>query len=250
MCDRCGCSKPHTHAGESVAHDHDQAPEDDAHRTVDVRASVLSYNDRLAEQNRGIFMAHKLVAVNLLSAPGSGKTAILESTAAALANRLRLAVIVGDLATDNDARRIRDKGVASVQITTGTACHLDAHMVRHALAQLDLQDLKLLFIENVGNLVCPAAFDLGEQARVVVMAVTEGEDKPLKYPVIFNRADVVLINKIDLAEAAGFDRAAALANIRRVVPQARVLEVSARTGAGMNGWYEYLLSLCSRTNGG
>ena len=189
MCESCGCeSDAHDHpphAGTGHAHDHAPAAE---RRSVTVGQSVLARNDRIAEQNRGIFKAHRLAVINLLSAPGSGKTSILERTAAELGKRLRMAVIVGDLQTDNDAQRIRRTGIPAVQISTGTACHLDAHMVQHALDDLEMHALDLLFIENVGNLVCPATFDLGEGARTVVTAVTEGEDKPLKYPLVFRDA--------------------------------------------------------------
>ena len=156
----------------------------------------------------------------MLSSPGSGKTALLQRTLADLGGRLRAGVIVGDLATDNDARRIRSAGVPAVQITTGSVCHLEAEMVARAAGSLDLDDLDLLIIENVGNLVCPASYDLGETVRVVLLSVTEGEDKPLKYPAAFQTAQVVVVSKMDLAEAAGFDREAALANIRRVAPHA------------------------------
>jgi hydrogenase nickel incorporation protein HypB len=194
----------------------------------------------LAQDNRARFEAAGLFAVNLLSSPGAGKTALLERTLADLASRLRAAVIVGDLATDNDARRLRRAGAPAVQITTGTVCHLDASMVARACADLDLDALDLLFIENVGNLVCPAGYDLGEGARVVLFSVTEGEDKPLKYPTMFKSADVVLVTKTDLIGPAGFDRETALGNVGRIAPQARIIELSARTGAGLDGWYDYL----------
>ena len=158
-----------------------------------------------------------------------------------LRGRLRGAVIVGDLATDNDARRLRRSGAPAVQITTGTVCHLDAAMIDRGCGELDLGSLDLLFIENVGNLVCPAGYDLGESARVVLFAVTEGEDKPLKYPTIFKSANVVLVSKSDLAEAAEFDRPAALDHLRRIAPEAAVLELSARSGANLAAWYEFLL---------
>jgi hydrogenase nickel incorporation protein HypB len=249
MCESCGCGvKPHDHDHSGTGHGHDHTDTAER-RSVDVAQSVLAHNDRLAEQNRGMFKAHRLAVINLLSAPGSGKTALLERTAADLGKRVRMGVIVGDLQTDNDARRIARHGIRAVQISTGTACHLDAHMVQHALEDLDLQVLDLLFIENVGNLVCPATFDLGERARAVVMSVTEGEDKPLKYPVIFLDAAVVLVNKMDLAAATGFDRDTALANIRHAAPKARVLEVSAKTGEGMPAWYAYLESLLTPRNG-
>jgi len=241
MCDHCGCSDTtakHVHDHDH-AHDHGHSHDRDHTRTLEVEQSVLSLNDRLAERNRGFFKAQKLLVINLLSSPGSGKTMLIERT---LTDRsdLGIGVIVGDLQTENDANRIRSKGAPAVQITTGTACHLDAHMVEHAREQLDLSKIRLLFIENVGNLVCPAAFDLGENARVVLLSVTEGEDKPLKYPGIFHNADLVIVNKSDLADAVEFDRKTALENIGRVAPRARIIEVSAKTGAGMDQWYAYL----------
>jgi hydrogenase nickel incorporation protein HypB len=235
MCDHCGCGQPEHDHDHSHGHSHEHEP-----KTIDVQQSILSQNDRYAEQNRGFFRAKKLFVANLLSSPGSGKTALIERTLADRGSQFRIGVVVGDLQTENDANRIRAKGAPAVQITTGTACHLDAHMVQHAVEKLDLGAIRLLFIENVGNLVCPAMFDLGEDARVVLLSVTEGEDKPLKYPVIFHRADLVLITKIDLADAVGFNQKVALENIRRVSPRSKILEVSSKTGAGMESWYAYL----------
>jgi hydrogenase nickel incorporation protein HypB len=259
VCKDCGCEVVegysidgvHVHADGTV---HSQAavghPEEHPHphphgsgeerRTLPVGEAILSKNDRLAERNRGYFLAKGLLVLNVLSSPGAGKTAFIQRTAADLGSRLRAGVIVGDLETDNDARRLRQSGLPAVQITTGSVCHLDAEMVAKALERLSLEGLDVLIIENVGNLVCPAAYDLGEDLRVVLFSVTEGEDKPLKYPVMFRTAHVVIVNKIDIAEAAGFDRATALANIRRVAPQATLFEVSARTGQGMDGWYAFL----------
>jgi hydrogenase nickel incorporation protein HypB len=234
-----GHESAHEHAHEH-AHGHTHAAAATAARTVSVEQSLLSHNDRLAERNRGRFEALGVTVVNIMSSPGSGKTALLEHTAAAMAADCRMGVLVGDLATANDARRIGAAGVEAVQITTGTACHLDAHMVHHALEAVDLAALDVLLIENVGNLVCPASFDLGERWRVVLMAVTEGEDKPLKYPVIFQQADVVILNKIDLAEAVGFDREIALANLAAAAPRATVLPLSARTGEGCAAWRTWL----------
>ncbi|MFM8604356.1 MAG: hydrogenase nickel incorporation protein HypB [Cyanobium sp.] len=201
------------------------------------------------------FQAAGVTVVNLLSSPGSGKTALLEALARQPdpghlepAGARRLAVLVGDLATDLDARRLRAAGLAAVAITTGQACHLEAPMVAEGLHRLhhqgvELADLDLLVIENVGNLVCPAAYDLGEDLRVVLLGVGEGEDKPLKYPLMFRSADLVVISKIDLAGAVGFDRAAAHAAIARVAPRATVLEVSARMGEGIGRLWELLYSL-------
>jgi hydrogenase nickel incorporation protein HypB len=205
-----------------------------------VRQGILLKNDAQAHLNRALFESRGLLAINILSAPGSGKTTLLQRTLAEFNGRLPAAVVVGDLATDNDACRLRMPGVEVIQVTTGSTCHLEANMVARALQQLHLDGRKFLFIENVGNLVCPASFDLGEELRVVLLSVTEGEDKPLKYPTIFKTADAVLVTKTDMAEAAGFDRDLALANIRDVAPQAVVFEVSARTGAGLAGWYAYL----------
>jgi len=204
---------------------------------VDVRKPALELNQRLADQNRGWFRAKGLKTFNLLSAPGSGKTALLERTLRALP---RAAAIVGDLQTENDADRLRAAGAQAIQIVTGATCHLDAHMVAHALERLDATGLDVLFIENVGNLVCPASYDLGEDKRVVLLSVTEGEDKPLKYPVIFRRADLVVVSKIDLAEAVGFDRAQAWAAIQQTAPRAEILETSAKTGAGFDAWLAWL----------
>ena len=183
-----------------------------------------------------------MLVLNVLSSPGSGKTTFIQKTATGLASRLRSAVIVGDLETDNDAARLRSAGATAVQITTGTLCHLEAGMVAKAAGTLDLKALDLLIIENVGNLVCPASFDLGEDLRVVLLSVTEGEDKPLKYPPMFHSAAVVIINKMDLAAAVEFKRDLAVANIRRVSPRAQILEVSAKTGAGMEQWFEFLVA--------
>jgi hydrogenase nickel incorporation protein HypB len=181
------------------------------------------------------------LALNVVSSPGSGKTTLIKETAGMLAGRLRAGVIVGDLATDNDAAQLRAAGVTVVQITTGTLCHLDAEMVSKAAAQLDLDRLEVLIIENVGNLVCPADFDLGEDLRVVLLSVTEGEDKPLKYPPLFHSASVAVVTKGDLAAAAGFQREQALANLHRISHHARIFELSAKTGEGMARWVEFLV---------
>jgi hydrogenase nickel incorporation protein HypB len=200
----------------------------------------LEKNDRLAERNRGFFEAKRLLVLNVLSSPGSGKTTLIQKTAEMLKDRLRLGVIVGDLATENDAERLRSVGIPVVQITTGSVCHLEAEMVARAMAKLDLDALDVLIIENVGNLVCPASYDLGEHLRAVLMSVTEGEDKPLKYPTIFHSAQVALVTKSDLSEATGFDRESALANLHRVSHHAQVLELSSRSGVGMTEWCELL----------
>ena len=210
-------------------------------RQLQLQTSLLARNDAGAAALRRRFDAAGVRVVNLLSSPGSGKTALLEALARRLESRgprPRLAVIVGDLATDHDAQRLRAAGLPAVAITTGQACHLETAMVERGLQQLAdqgiaVEQLELLLIENVGNLVCPAAYDLGESLRVVLVSTTEGEDKPLKYAPIFHNADLVVISKIDLAGAVGFDRQAAHAAIARVAPRAAVLETSARTGAGV-----------------
>jgi hydrogenase nickel incorporation protein HypB len=209
-------------------------------RTIVINQGVLSKNDQLAQLNRSLFKSKHLLVLNVVSSPGSGKTAFIERTLTDVKGRLRGGVVVGDLATDNDARRIARSGAPAIQITTGDTCHLDAEMVAEATAKLDLDALNLLIIENVGNLVCPSSYDLGEDLRVVLLSVTEGEDKPLKYPTMFKTADVVVVNKMDIAEIVGFDRDTALSNIHRMVPQATIFEVSARTGLGMETWYQYL----------
>ncbi|MCS6770816.1 MAG: hydrogenase nickel incorporation protein HypB [Kiritimatiellae bacterium] len=247
MCDHCGCSQAVSHghhhgeAGETAGHGHAHEHHHEAEtRTIELHRSLMALNERLAEQNRGYFKARHTLALNIVSSPGAGKTSLIEATVRALSGEFRMAVIVGDLATDRDAQRIRAAGAPAVQVTTGTVCHLDAHMVQHALENLGDAPVDVLFIENVGNLVCPASFDLGERLRVVVLSVTEGEDKPLKYPSIFQSADAVVLSKIDLALAAGFDREFALANIRTAAPAARIFELSAKTGEGLEPWFNFL----------
>lgn len=208
---------------------------------MSIGKSLLEKNDRLAERNRGYFKAKKLLVLNVVSSPGSGKTSFIRETALKLAGRLRLGVIVGDLATENDAARLRTANIPVVPITTGTVCHLDSDMISQAVAQLNLDQLDVLVIENVGNLVCPADYDLGENLRVVLLSVTEGEDKPLKYPPMFHSADVVVVTKSDIAAAAGFERDAALANLKRISHHARIFELSSRTGEGMAAWLDFLV---------
>ncbi len=244
MCGNCGCSevnevKFHTHEHHDHEHPHNQ-DHDHHHQKIEIGQSILAKNDRLAERNRGFFLAHNLLVVNVLSSPGSGKTTFLQRTITDRQNELKCGVIVGDLETDNDAQRLRINDTQAIQITTGTVCHLEAEMVLKAAQKLNLKDINLLIIENVGNLVCPAAYDLGENFRVVLLSVTEGEDKPLKYPTMFKSADVVIVNKMDIAEAVEFDRDKALLNIKKVAPQATIFEVSARKGLGMENWYNYL----------
>ena len=205
-----------------------------ATRIVEVRSRLLRENDVLARELRERFERAGLAVVSFVSSPGSGKTTLLQALMTQLAPRWRIAALVGDLATENDAARLRRACPRVRQIVTGTVCHLDAKMVAAALKEWALEELDLLLIENVGNLVCPSSYDLGEGLRVILLSTTEGEDKPLKYPTIFNTADVALLTKIDLTDAVEFDRAAAHGNIQSVRPGMRVLEVSAKLGIGMD----------------
>ena len=224
MCDTCGCGDP-----ELVA--------------VDVHERILAGNDRTAAHNREHFRERGVVAVNLMGSPGAGKTAVLEATARVLAVQ-RLGALAGDLATDHDAERLRSAGIVARSITTGSACHLDAGMVHRALHDFPWQALDYLFIENVGNLVCPAVYDLGQAVNVVALSVTEGEDKPLKYPVMFLKADLVLITKIDLLPHLPDIRVEAIAAaLARVMPCPKFLPISARTGEGLSEWLTWLARL-------
>lgn len=236
MCKECGCGGEHSHEGHSHG--------------MDVHVPVLDANDRLAERNRGFFEAKKLLVINVFSSPGSGKTTLLHKTAEMLRGHVRMGVIVGDLATDNDAERLSRADIPVVQITTGTMCHLDAHMIAEAMRRLPLDDLDVLVIENVGNLVCPASYDLGESMRVVLLSVTEGEDKPLKYPPMFHSADAALVTKSDLADAVDFDRDAALAALNKVAHHAHVIELSAKSGEGMDRWCEEIVERVHRVREG
>ena len=236
MCKECGCGGEHTH--ESHGHG------------MDVHVPVLDANDRLAERNRGFFAAKNLLVINVFSSPGSGKTSLLQKTAEMLRGRVRMGVIVGDLATDNDAERLSRADIPVVQITTGTMCHLDARMIAEAMKKMPLDDLDVLIIENVGNLVCPASYDLGEGVRVVLLSVTEGEDKPLKYPPMFHSADVALVTKSDLADAVDFNRDAALSALNKVAHHAHVIEVSSKTGEGMEAWCEEIVERARRAREG
>ena len=209
-------------------------------RLLEVRKNVLKQNDVVAHALREEFRARDMFVVSLVSSPGTGKTAFLESTLRLLRPQFRVAALVGDLATDNDAARLARSQAPVKQITTGTLCHLEAAMVQNALEGWDTGDLDFLFIENVGNLVCPSSYDLGEDLRLVLLSVTEGEDKPLKYPTIFNSADVAVITKMDLATAVEFDESAAIANIQAVRPGMQILKVSAKTGAGMDQYLQFL----------
>jgi hydrogenase nickel incorporation protein HypB len=209
-------------------------------RIIQVERDILSKNDRYAAENRAYFAARGIFALNFVSSPGSGKTSLLVRTINDLKDRLKISVIEGDQQTSNDAARIRETGVAAIQINTGKGCHLDAHMVGHAAEDLAPEKDSVLFIENVGNLVCPAAFDLGEAHKVVLLSVTEGEDKPLKYPDMFAAADLMILNKSDLLPHLDFDVGLCIANALRVNPKLRTLVVSARTGEGLQTFYAWL----------
>jgi hydrogenase nickel incorporation protein HypB len=209
-------------------------------RLLEVRKNVLKQNDILARALRDRFRAQHTCVISLVSSPGAGKTALLERTLTLLKGQYRVAALVGDLATENDALRLARSGVSVKQITTGAICHLEAAMVERALEGWGVDELDLLFIENVGNMVCPASYDLGEDLRLVMLSVTEGEDKPLKYPTIFNSADVAIITKCDLAAAVEFDEGAALANIQAVRPGMPVFLLSAKSGEGMDNYLRFL----------
>jgi hydrogenase nickel incorporation protein HypB len=207
---------------------------------VSVEKKVLSENDRIAAELRERYRQHCVLTVNLISSPGSGKTALLERTLESFPAATRVAVLTGDIQTDNDARRLARFGYPVKQITTGGACHLDARMIEKSLEDWDLANLDLLIIENVGNLVCPTSYDLGEAAKIVLLSVTEGEDKPLKYPGIFHRAELMVLTKIDLLPYVPFDAVAACENARKVHPDMEILEVSSTTGAGLDNWLHWL----------
>ncbi len=224
--------------GQGAAHAH--APGLSQARMVQIEQDILGKNDQYAQLNRQWFAKHGILALNLVSSPGSGKTTLLTESLVRLQGQMPLAVIEGDQQTSNDAERIRATGVPALQINTGKGCHLDANMVGHALERMPIAEHSVVFIENVGNLVCPAAFDLGEAHKVVILSVTEGEDKPLKYPDMFHAADVMILNKIDLLPYLRFDVAQCEAYARRVNPNIEILHVSATSGEGMETWLDWL----------
>ncbi len=252
MCTVCGCGTDHIHDhkhshgdGENEVHfgkgdAGTSVPGMSQSRLIRLEADILTKNNSYAERNRTLLSDKGVLALNLVSSPGSGKTSLLVESLKRLSGGTPAAVIEGDQQTSNDADRIRETGAPAVQINTGKGCHLDAHMVGHALEKLPLEEGGILFIENVGNLVCPAAFDLGEAFKVVILSVTEGEDKPLKYPDIFAGADLMILNKTDLLPHVDFCVGAAVRNARRVNRKIQVLQVSARTGEGIDGWLSWL----------
>ncbi|WP_457665128.1 hydrogenase nickel incorporation protein HypB [Thiolapillus sp.] len=265
MCTVCGCGEGETTIeGEEQDHHHDHAHhhhhgqqhegihdygQGPAHahapglsqaRMVQIEEDILGKNDQYAAANRRWFAEHRVLALNLVSSPGSGKTTLLVRSIEDLKHELDLSVIEGDQQTAHDADKIRETGINALQINTGKGCHLDAHMVGHALDSLKPDDGSVLFIENVGNLVCPAAFDLGEAHKVAILSVTEGEDKPIKYPDMFHAADLMLLNKTDLLPYVDFDVDKCIAYARRINPGIKVLQVSATTGEGMETWYQWV----------
>ncbi len=280
MCDTCGCGqgearilKPgeegsyththdgvtHTHShaedGHHHHHDHDHPHDDHGHnhdhdhhhdhdhgqsRKVEIEQDILGKNNLLAERNRGYFEARNILALNLVSSPGSGKTCLLERTIKEMGKELAFYIIEGDQQTMNDANRIAAAGAPVVQVNTGEGCHLDAEMVNRAVKKLEVEEKAVLLIENVGNLVCPALFDLGESSRVVIMSTTEGEDKPLKYPNMFRTSNLCIINKTDLLPYLDFDLARAMEYAAQINPDLRFIELSAKTGEGMDQWYGWL----------
>lgn len=270
MCDSCGCSsengavisKPgddsfHIHVDDGVSagrghrHDHDHDHHHHSHarehgRRIDVEQDVLLKNNLIAERNRGYFEARDIVALNFLSSPGSGKTTLLEKTIPLLRSVCPVSVIEGDQQTTNDARRIQALDVPVLQVNTGTGCHLDAQMINSAVRAMDIPSGSLLCIENVGNLVCPAMFDLGEALKVVVISVTEGDDKPLKYPTMFHESDVCILNKTDLLPYVPFDASACRENAMKVNHHLEWFELSAATGEGFDSWIAWLTSKLSR----
>lgn len=257
MCGVCGCSQQgehHHHHHHHDDHDHDyghghhhhETPAGHTHDLVRIEKDILARNDAYASENRERFIEAVVFALNLVSSPGSGKTTLLVKTVDMLKSMLPVAVIEGDQETSLDAERIRATGVPTVQINTGRGCHLDAHMVGHALDSLPLKRNSILFIENVGNLVCPAGFDLGEARKVTILSVTEGDDKPLKYPDAFAAASMMVLSKIDLLPHLDFDVGRCIEHARAINPDIGVLQVSARSGEGMVGWIDWLINAAER----
>jgi hydrogenase nickel incorporation protein HypB len=265
MCQDCGCEAGnakamhhvhgHTHDhphGHTHDHTHDGLPPHEHHhdhheerRVLDLSQAVLAENDRIAHGNATMFQQRGITALNLISSPGSGKTTLLEKTLDAFRGELPCAVLTGDQQTDHDARRLKDRGAPVAQIETHSSCHLDAKRIQPFLHETLLPETRLLFIENVGNLVCPAAFQLGETFKIALLSTTEGEDKPLKYPVLFSLAPVVILTKMDLAPYLDWQLHECVAAIRRVRPDAQIFPLSAKTGEGMDRWLDYLRHLCS-----
>lgn len=261
MCDTCGCESTgnkttytipgkehhhghdHHHGHHDHNHSHHHHDHDHHHhsKTIELGVDVLSKNNLLAERNRGYFEAKGIKAFNLMSSPGAGKTTLLEKTIKSLTDKAKIAVIEGDQQTMNDAERIKNAGAPVIQVNTGNGCHLDADMINKASKDLNLEDNSILFIENVGNLVCPSLFDLGEASRVVIISTTEGDDKPIKYPTMFEKADLCIINKTDLLPYVDFNLEQCKANALKVNHHLHFIELSAKTGDGMSEWVEWIL---------
>jgi hydrogenase nickel incorporation protein HypB len=236
-----GSDHHHSHYHESGSdHSHDHEHIGSEGKKVQVETDILLANNLMAERNRGIFEAKNITVINLMSSPGSGKTSLLEKTIYELKDKIRLSVIEGDQQTMNDAERIKVTGVPVVQVNTGSGCHLDAEMINRAVKRLAPEDASVILIENVGNLVCPSLFDLGESSRVIVMSVTEGEDKPLKYPNMFRSATLCIMNKTDLLPYLDYDISKAIEYGHQVNPHLQFIKLSAKSGEGMQEWYEWL----------
>lgn len=239
MCGLCGCTE------ENAAHHHEEANNLTTHHhnlreTIHVEQDLLAKNNQYASSNRHSFLERKITAINFMSSPGSGKTTLLTKTISDLKQQVDMAVIVGDQQTDYDAQQIQSSGAQAIQVNTGKVCHLDAHMVGHAVENLSLNERAILFIENIGNLVCPALFDLGEAYRIVILSVTEGDNKPLKYPDMFRKADLIIITKIDLLPYVDFDVNKCISYAKRINPSVNVLSLSASNGTGLTDWYHWL----------
>ena len=239
MCITCGCEMPetsdkdHIHENHTPSHSHE-------HKDVKLETAILAENSQFASENRKFFNNTKILVLNLLSSPGSGKTSLLETTIKNIKQQIPLYVIEGDQQTEIDALRIRSAGAQAYQINTGKTCHLDGHMISHALEHLKIKPNGIMFIENVGNLICPALFDLGEHAKVVIISVTEGEDKPLKYPNMFYSADLIIINKIDLLPYLQFSVEQCIINIRKINSRAKIIQLSTTTQEGLDQWIKWL----------
>ncbi len=242
MCKDCGCSITDTHHSHEHKHHHNNHtnPTLEDKKTVEVITKILDANDKQAESNRKHFDQYGIFAINLMSSPGAGKTTLLEKTIEMLNNELKIGVIEGDLETNRDAERIKAKGVPAYQITTGQACHLDAFMVHEGIHHMPLEELDIVFVENVGNLVCPASYDIGTHMNVVLLSVPEGDDKPAKYPVMFRAADLMLITKIDLLPYFDFSVEKAVEEARKLNPKMDIIQISTKTGEGMEKWINYI----------
>lgn len=242
MCKDCGCSlnnnHDHNHHHENHHHHTNQVLTDK--KTVEVLTKILDANDKQAQENREHFDKYNILSINLMSSPGSGKTTLLEKTIDLLKDKYKIGVIEGDLETNRDAERIKAKGVPAFQITTGQACHLDAFMVHEGIHNLPIENLDIVFVENVGNLVCPAAYDIGTHINVVLLSVPEGDDKPAKYPVMFKSADLVIITKIDLSEHFDFNKENVKREILKLNPKADIIFLSSKTGEGFDKWVKYI----------